>query len=102
MVRDPILTFRATDFSLVIMLLYSLSTLVPPLPHRLGLTMHLMHASLTNTSNRYRLSCDTRYQLASEPMDERWVGEKPKAHYAWGKPESKMIPMEEARKNWGV
>jgi len=35
---------RATDFSLVILLLYSLSTLVPPLPHRLGLTMHLLHA----------------------------------------------------------
>lgn len=38
------LTSSATDFSLIILLMYSLSTLVPPLPHRLGLTMHFLHA----------------------------------------------------------
>lgn len=27
-----------------------------------------------------RLSTDTRYQLASEPVDERWIGENPIAH----------------------
>jgi ectoine hydroxylase-related dioxygenase (phytanoyl-CoA dioxygenase family) len=39
--------------------------------------MMTAHGSLTNTSRRFRLSSDTRYQLASEPADERWVGDKP-------------------------
>ena len=33
----------------------------------------LLHASLANATGRYRLSCDTRYQRAAEPMDDRWV-----------------------------
>ena len=37
--------------------------------------MYLVHASLDNTSpDRIRLSTDTRYQRASDPVDERWVG----------------------------
>lgn len=39
-----------------------------------------MHASLDNLTNRLRISTDTRYQLASEPVDERWIGEDPIAH----------------------
>ncbi len=43
-----------------------------------------VHASLDNQSNRVRLSSDTRYQKASEPIDERWIngaqGEKPIGH----------------------
>jgi ectoine hydroxylase-related dioxygenase (phytanoyl-CoA dioxygenase family) len=62
--------------------------------------MFTMHASLTNTSNRYRLSSDTRYQLKSEPVDERWIGRKPKGHYAWTK--GATVPMEQAREKWGV
>ena len=42
--------------------------------------MFTIHTSLDNRSDRYRLSCDTRYQLAAEPVDERWVGEQPIAH----------------------
>jgi hypothetical protein len=43
--------------------------------------MHTLHASLDNhTADRLRLSTDTRYQLASEPIDERWVGEDPIGH----------------------
>jgi hypothetical protein len=44
--------------------------------------MFTMHCSLDNTSpvDRIRLSSDTRYQLASEPVDERWVGEDPIGH----------------------
>jgi len=34
-----------------------------------------MHAGMDNQTNRFRLSTDTRYQLASEPADERWIGE---------------------------
>ncbi|HZG55049.1 phytanoyl-CoA dioxygenase family protein [Paenibacillus sp.] len=62
--------------------------------------MFMMHASFNNTTNRYRISSDTRYQRASEPVDDRWVGRKPKAHYAWGKVPPK--PVSEARKEWGV
>ena len=62
--------------------------------------MFTMHGSLTNTSSRYRVSCDTRYQRADEPVDERWIGENPPAHYAWTKGET--VTMEEARSRWGV
>jgi len=42
--------------------------------------MRLVHGSLDNSTDRIRLSTDTRYQLASDPIDERWVGEKPPGH----------------------
>ena len=44
--------------------------------------MFTLHCSLDNRSpvNRIRLSTDTRYQLASEPADARWVGEEPFGH----------------------
>lgn len=43
--------------------------------------MVLVHASLDNQSlDRLRLSSDSRYQRASEPADERWVGLDPPAH----------------------
>ncbi|MBP3966121.1 phytanoyl-CoA dioxygenase family protein [Paenibacillus lignilyticus] len=44
--------------------------------------MFLMHCSLENTTNHYRLSVDTRYQSASDKIDERWIGKKPKGHFA--------------------
>jgi len=62
--------------------------------------MYTMHGSLTNQTNRYRLSCDTRYQLKSDPVDERWIGKKPKGHYAWH--EGASVSMEEARSKWGI
>jgi hypothetical protein len=62
--------------------------------------MYTMHGALSNVSNSYRLSCDTRYQRADEPVDERWIGENPMAHYAWLQGET--VPMEEARKKWNV
>ncbi|HEY0868115.1 MAG TPA: phytanoyl-CoA dioxygenase family protein [Fimbriimonas sp.] len=42
--------------------------------------MHTVHASLDNASREIRLSSDSRYQLASEPIDERWIGEHPIGH----------------------
>lgn len=39
-----------------------------------------VHTSLDNQSDEIRLSTDTRYQLASDPVDERWIGEHPIAH----------------------
>ena len=48
--------------------------------------MFVVHASLDNrTANRLRLSSDARYQRASEPIDERWVGPNPPGHTAAGK-----------------
>jgi hypothetical protein len=47
--------------------------------------MNLIHGSLDNSSDRIRLSSDSRYQLASEPVDERWVGENPIGHSSSGK-----------------
>ena len=38
-------------------------------------TMRTVHASLDNQSNRIRISADTRYQLASDPIDERYAVE---------------------------
>ncbi|MEO6907791.1 MAG: phytanoyl-CoA dioxygenase family protein [Abditibacteriaceae bacterium] len=46
----------------------------------LTFTIKTVHCGLDNRSAQYRLSSDTRYQLASEPADERWIGENPIAH----------------------
>jgi hypothetical protein len=47
--------------------------------------MFLVHGSTDNRTDRIRLSSDSRYQLASEPVDERWIGENPIAHGPEGK-----------------
>ena len=39
-----------------------------------------IHGSLDNQTDRIRLSVDTRYQRASEPIDHRWVGQSPAGH----------------------
>jgi len=44
-------------------------------------SMFTVHASLDNRSTRVRLSSDSRYQPASAPADERWVGTNP--IWAW-------------------
>ncbi len=46
----------------------------------LTFSIYLVHASLDNPSSSFRLSSDSRYQLASAPIDERWVGEAPVGH----------------------
>lgn len=43
-------------------------------------SMYTMHCSLDNHTNRFRLSTDSRYQPAADPVDERWIGEDPPAH----------------------
>lgn len=63
----------------------------------------MMHASTTNVTNRWRLSCDVRYQPASEPADARWMGEDPLAHSKnWAAPAAKRTSMAAARQSWGV
>jgi hypothetical protein len=51
----------------------------------LTFSMHTVHASLDNPSRHIRLSSDSRYQPASRPADERWIGENPVAHSRAGK-----------------
>ncbi len=46
----------------------------------LTFSVFTVHGSLDNGANVIRMSSDSRYQLASEPMDERWVGENPPGH----------------------
>jgi hypothetical protein len=43
-------------------------------------SIYTVHGSLDNKSREIRMSSDSRYQLASEPIDERWVGESPPGH----------------------
>lgn len=42
--------------------------------------MRTVHASLDNQTPFFRISTDSRYQPASEPIDDRWVGENPAGH----------------------
>ncbi len=47
--------------------------------------MTIVHGGLDNQTHRFRFSSDTRYQRASQPVDERWVGENPIANTLAGK-----------------
>lgn len=51
----------------------------------LTFSMRLVHGSLDNQSDHIRISTDTRYQLASDPSDERWVGPAPRGHVGYHK-----------------
>lgn len=46
----------------------------------LTFSVYTVHGSLDNQSREIRISSDSRYQLASEPADERWIGENPPGH----------------------
>lgn len=58
--------------------------------------MHTMHASTTNLTTRFRLSCDVRYQPAGDPVDERWKRDG-SGHYG-----KMQRDMESARAQWGL
>lgn len=62
--------------------------------------MYTLHASTTNTTDRWRLSCDVRFQPTSEPVDPRWVGENPTSHDPT--PNATPKTMTAARAEWGV
>lgn len=61
---------------------------------------YLLHGSLSNQTDRFRISVDTRYQSIEEPVDGRWVGADPVGHYNW--PASDATPMSELRSQWGL
>jgi hypothetical protein len=48
-------------------------------------SMTLVHASLDNQTDQIRLSSDSRYQLATEAVDDRWIGLNPPGHTRAGK-----------------
>lgn len=43
-------------------------------------SMYTVHASLDNSSDRIRLSTDSRYQPSGTVQDERWIGSNPIGH----------------------
>jgi hypothetical protein len=51
----------------------------------LTFSAYTIHGSLDNRGDRIRLSSDSRYQLASAPIDERWIGEAPIGNGVGGK-----------------
>lgn len=61
--------------------------------------MYTMHASTTNLTDRWRLSCDVRFQPASDPADPRWVGENPLDHQPV---DGERVTMAQAREQWGI
>jgi phytanoyl-CoA dioxygenase PhyH len=63
--------------------------------------MYTMHGSTTNTTDRFRLSADVRFQPNADPVDERWAGENSIGHYAWHGADQ-LVSMVEARAAWGV
>ncbi len=62
--------------------------------------MHTMHASTTNLTRRYRLSCDVRFQPAQEPMDPRWVEGGPGHTLFGGKAPLRTVA--DMRAEWGL
>lgn len=61
--------------------------------------MYTLHASTTNTTDRWRLSCDVRFQPVSDPVDDRWVGDNPTAHTRFGE---QRKTMDQLKAEWGV
>jgi hypothetical protein len=62
---------------------------------------YMLHGSLSNQTDRFRISVDTRYQSVEDPVDGRWVGADPIGHYnfgGWDDP----TPMAELRKEWAI
>lgn len=64
--------------------------------------LYTLHASTTNLTDKFRISCDIRFQPAGDAMDERWAGVHPQGHYAWGNDQRKERPITELRKEWGI
>ena len=64
-------------------------------------SMYTMHTSTRNMSDRWRISCDSRFQPAEDAVDERWIGESPIAH-SDKNPSKQEISFEDARKQWRV
>jgi hypothetical protein len=61
---------------------------------------YLLHGSLSNQTDRFRISVDTRYQSIEEPVDGRWVGADPAGHYDW--PAEDQLSIGALRDRWAL
>ena len=73
--------------------------------------MRTAHMSTRNVTDKARISCDVRWQPASEPVDRRYVGklEKPKKFggaYASDEKKSdqpqEIVTMSDLKNIWGI
>lgn len=64
--------------------------------------LHMMHSSIPNLTNRYRISIDTRYQLAVDEKDERFFGENGAWQGNFYNKDAMYKPMAEMRREWGL
>jgi hypothetical protein len=64
--------------------------------------LHFMHSSIPNRSNRFRISIDTRYQLAREPSDERFHGPNGSWLGNFHTPNAKYQSLNVLRVKWGL
>jgi len=62
--------------------------------------MYTLHASTTNSTDRWRISCDTRFQPISEPVDKRWIGDQPHGENQFYV--NQPAASTELRARWGV
>ena len=63
-------------------------------------SMYTLHASTTNLTDRWRISCVTRFQPISDPVDKRWIGDQP--HGENQLYTDQPAASEEMRTRWGV
>ena len=64
--------------------------------------MFMLHSSAPNLRNRYRISVDTRHQLASDEKDERFFGADGKWLGNGYNVGAKLRPMSELRAEWKI
>ncbi|WVW86442.1 hypothetical protein I302_108490 [Kwoniella bestiolae CBS 10118] len=90
--------FRSNDFALVILMIYALSTLIPPLSPRLALTGHFLHALIWRLFHSYGLGLLLRAQSKS-----KWLVRHYLKHYHYpAKQDVVKRATEEAFGNWQV
>jgi hypothetical protein len=64
--------------------------------------MYMLHASTTNVTDRWRLSCDVRFQPARDPVDSRWVGKNPVNDHNLTSARGENASFASRRAEWGV
>ncbi|KAK6909186.1 hypothetical protein I203_103203 [Kwoniella mangroviensis CBS 8507] len=90
--------FRANDFALVMLIIYALSTLIPPLSPRLALSGHFLHALSWRLFHSYGLGLLLRAQSKS-----KWLVRHYLKHYHYpAKQDVVKRATEEAFGNWQV
>lgn len=73
-------------------------------------TNRTIHMSTKNTSDKLRISCDTRWQRADKPVDSRFIHPLPtKSDTVFGlwadkeeEEEKEIKTIESMRKNWDI